>query len=165
MPTKLTAALLMLICGCSTTATISRINGVDFDAKITHSDRELLFLKTEGGPEVAIPRKEVSDIDHPGNGTAVFGGLLSAYGALNIAAGIGTCSEVGGAYCVGTFLPAAVGLPMLIWGLRTWSNSTSAAENQSTSGYTGVVPSPAPASPFDFSPPADSSRVNALRTR
>jgi hypothetical protein len=163
MPTKLTAALLALLCGCSTTATISRINGGTVEARIARSDDKSLFVKTAEGPEVAIPRADVSEIDHPGNATAVFGGFLSAYGALNIAAGIETCGEVGGAYCIGTFLPAAIGVPMLIWGLKTWGDSLSAASNHSTSGYTGVVPAPPPSSPFDFSPPGDSGRLSAIR--
>lgn len=165
MPTKLAVALLTMLCGCSTTATISRINGATVEAKIARSDSSSLFVKTAEGPEVAIPRADVSDIDHPGNGTAVFGGLLSAYGAMNIAAGLETCGELGGAYCVGTFLPAAIGIPMLIWGMTTWAGSTGAAANTSPSGHTGVVPSPPPASPFDFSPPGDSGRVSALGAR
>ncbi|MCP3138193.1 hypothetical protein [Pyxidicoccus xibeiensis] len=164
MPTKLTAALLALLCGCSTTATISRVDGSSIDAKIARSDSNSLFVKTGGGAEAVIPRAQVADIDHPGNGTAVFGGLLSAYGALNIVAGMETCGEQGGAYCVGTFLPAAIGVPMLIWGLTTWASSTSAAEGHDTPAHSGVVPSPPPSSPFDFSPPGDSRGVSALRT-
>ncbi|MFP2931948.1 hypothetical protein ACLESO_43635 [Pyxidicoccus sp. 3LG] len=150
MPTKPTVALLTLLCGCSSTARISRINGEPIEARIHRSNNETLFLRTEWGPDVALPRSEVVDIDHPGNGVAVAGGILSAYGALNIAAGLETCSELGGAYCVGTFLPAAIGVPMLIWGLTTWGNSTSAAANNSKPAYSGVVPSPPSTSPFDF---------------
>lgn len=151
MSKTLTVAFLLLLSGCSTTATIGRVDGGAYTARIVRSDQRSLFVKTSAeGQEIAIPRANVSEIDHPGNGMAVFGALLTAYGAMNIAAGAGTCSEVGGAYCVGTVLPAAVGIPILIWGMNTWTNSTHAAHGGNTAFYTGVVPSPPPASAFDF---------------
>ncbi|NMO13516.1 hypothetical protein HPC49_09780 [Pyxidicoccus fallax] len=160
MPTRLIPALLTVLCGCSTTATISLINGGRVEAKIQHGTKDALVLKTVAGVEVPVPRLEISDIDHPGNGDAVLGGLLSAYGALNIATNFETCRELRGdartPYCIGTFLPASVGVPMLIWGLTTWVSSRLAAASTSPSGYTGVVPSLPPSSPFDFSPSGDS---------
>ncbi|MFP2905780.1 hypothetical protein ACLESD_12130 [Pyxidicoccus sp. 3LFB2] len=162
MPTRLIPALLTVLCGCSTTATISLINGGQVEAEIQHGTEDELVIKTVAGVEVPVPRLEISDIDHPGNGNAVLGWLLSAYGTLNIAAGFETCRELRGAvrasYCIGTFLPAAVGVPMLIWGWTTWASSRSSAASASPSGYTGVVPSLPPSSPFDFSPSGDSPR-------
>ncbi len=168
MPKKLTAALLALLCGCSTTATISRKGGPTVEAKIQRSDREYLFVKTEDKAEAVIPRAEVADIDHPGNATAVLGGLLSAYGVLNIVSGLETCSEsegaVGVGYCTGMVLPAAVGAGMLIWGLTTWGNSLNAAGNNTSPAYTGVVPSPPSTSPFDFTPARGRGSLSALGT-
>ena len=151
MSKKPTVAFLLLLSGCSTTATISRVDGGTYTAKIVRSDQDSLFVKTSSnGSEIAIPRSNVSDIDHPGNGMAVFGALLTAYGGLNVAAGASTCGEVGGAYCVGTFLPAAVGLSTLIWGLTTWTNSTDAAQGGAAAAHTGAVPTPPSVSAFDF---------------
>ncbi len=166
MPKKITVALLAssLICGCSTTATISRTNGRDIEARIERSTPGAVVVQTEGGSEVSIPRSEITDIDHPGNAAAVVGALLSAYGGLNIASGASKCSDNGGAYCTGVFLPAAIGVPMLIWGLSTWIGSTGAT-NPNMSSSSGTVPETPHASAFDFSPATHSGRTTALRVR
>jgi hypothetical protein len=163
---KITVTLLAstLICGCSTTATISRINGKTVDAKIRRSTPGAVVVETDGGREVSISRSDISDIDHPGNVAAVLGGLVSAYGAVNIASGASGCAEGGGAYCTGVFLPAAVGVPILIWGLSTWIGSTSAA-SASSSSSSGTVPEAPPASAFDFSPVTTGGSASALPAR
>jgi len=167
MSTKITATLLasILICGCSTTATISRVNGRTVEAKIRRSTPGSVVVETDGGKEVSISRSDISDIDHPGNVAAVFGSLLSAYGAVNIAAGASNCSQGGGAYCTGVFLPAAIGVPMLIWGLSTWAGSTGAASAQSSSSSSDTVPDAPPASAFDFSPATNGGSASALPAR
>jgi hypothetical protein len=151
MPTKITVTLLasILISGCSTTASISRTNGRELEAKIQRSTPGAVVVQTNGGSEVSISRSDITDIDHPGNGAAVFGLLLSTYGAVNIAAGAPKCSQGGGAFCTGVFLPAAIGLPMLIWGLSTWLGSSNAASSPWVSGN---VPDAPHTSAFDFSP-------------
>jgi hypothetical protein len=163
---KITVMLLAstLICGCSTTATISRVNGKTIDAKIRRSTPGAVVVETNGGGEVSLSRSDISDIDHPGNVAAVLGGLLSAYGAVNIASGASGCAEGGGAYCTGVFLPAAVGVPILIWGLTTWVGSTSAASANSSSS-SGTVPEVPPSSAFDFSPATTGGSASALPAR
>jgi len=141
----ITWALLVVLCGCSRSATISRASGEQLSARIERSDQETIYVKVAGGREVHLARSEVADIDHPGNGVAVLGGLLSAYGAANIALGAGNCGEVNPAYCVGVFLPAAVGVSMLVWGLNTWFGSTDAASNYKPRRV-ATVPTPPPAS-------------------
>jgi hypothetical protein len=164
MPTKITATLLasILVCGCSTTAKISRVNGRTLEAKIKRSTPEAVVVQTDGGSEVSISRSDISDIDHPGNVVAVIGGLLSGYGALNIATGAAQCGTGGGAYCTGVFLPAAVGVSMLVWGLTTWGGSTSAASNP---GKSGTVPDAPPAAAFNFSPATNGGGASALQSR
>lgn len=166
MTKKLIAALLTLLCGCSTTATLSRTTGKPIEGRINRSDAQYLYVELEEGEEGAIPRASVNDIDHPGNATAVLGGLLGAYGVLNIAAGAETCGEsegaVGVAFCTGMVLPAAFGAGMLIWGLTTWGRSTSAAENAPVK-HTGVVPSPRPTSPFDFPAAGERGQLSSVR--
>ncbi|MFL5348715.1 MAG: hypothetical protein ACJ8AT_28295 [Hyalangium sp.] len=164
MQTKLIVTLLspILIYGCSTTATISRANGESLDAKILRSAPGAVVVQIDNGSELRIPRSEITDIDHPGNGVAVVGGLLSAYGGLNIAAGAPKCSENGGAYCTGVFLPAAIGASMLIWGLSTWISSTDAASSPPSSGSVPKVPQ---ASAFDFSLSTHGSGSSAVLAR
>jgi hypothetical protein len=166
MPKKITVALLTssLIYGCSTTATISRTNGTEIEARIEHSTPGAVVVQTEGGSELRIPRSEITDIDHPGNAAAVVGGLLSAYGALNIASGAPKCGDNGGAYCTGVFLPAAIGVPMLIWGLSTWMGSTNAA-NPSMASNSNTVPEAPTASAFNFSPGTHGDQTASLRVR
>jgi len=166
VPTKITVTLLaaILLCGCSTTATISRINGRQVEAKIQRSTPGAVVVQTDAGKEVSISRSDISDIDHPGNVAAVIGGLVSAYGALNIAVGAPRCGEGGGAYCTGVFLPAAIGVPMLIWGLSTWVGSTSAVSSPASSS-SGNVPDAPPASAFDFSPATTGGSASALQAR
>ncbi len=158
MPTKFTVVLLSLLCGCSTTATISRINGKQLEAEIQYSEGDNLVVQTSSGHKLRIPRSEVSDIDHPGNVTAVLGAVLSAYGMVNIAAGASTCDAVGGAFCVGMIAPAAIGVPMLVWGFMTWGKSTDAEKNLRPP-EPASVPSPPSTSAFDVS----SSRTRGLQ--
>jgi predicted phage tail protein len=148
MPTKLIATMLILLCGCSTTATISRANGRELEGKIVGSNPSSILVETDGDSTLRIPRAEITDIDHPGNAAAVVGGFLGAYGALNIATGVSACDEGGAAFCAGVFLPATLGVSMLIWGLTTWSNSTGAAAKPPSSTQ---VPSAPSAAAFDFS--------------
>jgi hypothetical protein len=151
-PLRLTLALLAWLCGCSTVAKISLIEGGYVEAKIQRSDQDNLFFETETGAEVPIPRSEVTEIDHPGNVVAVVGGLLSAYGATVIVEKLSTCSdqELPGAACTGALWPATVGASMLVWGLVTWVSSTRAAD-RSLSQDSGTVPLPPSPSAFDFS--------------
>ena len=154
MPKKLIATMLVLLCGCSTTATISRANGAQLEGKIIGSNSSAILVETEGNSSLNIPRSEITDIDHPGNASAVVGGFLGAYGVLNIATGASGCSEYGAAYCTGVFLPATLGVSMLIWGLTTWSNSTgnaSAGPAAVSSHSPTRVPEPPTADAFNFS--------------
>jgi hypothetical protein len=119
--------------GCGTTATISRKNGQQDEATIIRSTSTSLMVDTGAG-ERAISKDEIVDIDHPGNVHAIIGGLLLAYGILNISVGAGQCDSRGAAFCTGVFTPAAVGLGMSIWGLTVWSKSTAAAHGPVTRG-------------------------------
>ena len=84
--------LIATLFGCGNTATITRSNGPSFEARIVGSDRDRIYVE---GARAGIPREEIIDIDHPGNGAAVAGGILSAYGVLNIAVGASDCGIEG----------------------------------------------------------------------
>lgn len=119
--------LVVLVAGCGSTATISRVGGVTIDAEIVSSDARNVYV--QGSDRVtAIPREEISDIDHPGNGAATAGALLSAYGIFNIIVGAPQCDTKGAAFCVGVFTPLAVGIPLTIYGAVIWNSSVSAAQ-------------------------------------
>ena len=156
---KMTVTLLasILFCGCSTAASISRADGKPINGKILRSSSSAIIVETKTGS-----RSNISDIDHPGNGVAIIGGLLGAYGAFNITQGVPLCEENGPAFCGGVFLPAVVGGTMLIWGLSTWLGSTGAASMPSGST---TVPDAPQASAFDFSPATGSAGASAFQVR
>ncbi len=129
--------------GCGTTATITRRSEPPLEAKITRHDTRKVYVETfAGGGEVGIPRQDVVDIDHPGNVAATIGGVLSGYGVANIIVGARQCDTQGAAYCTGVFLPAALGVPLLIYGVSMWGSSVDAAGNadKSTARRVTVVP-------------------------
>lgn len=122
-------SLATIATGCGNTATISRANAPDLEGQIVSSDEHNLYVKTAGESAMTVSRDNVTDVDHPGNVAATIGGIITAYGAVNIAAGAGDCDRYGGAYCVGVFLPASIGAPILAYGLYNWMSSTDAASN------------------------------------
>jgi hypothetical protein len=135
-----TLVLLTVLCGCSTMAKVSLVDGRRLDARIRQSDRENVVVETKAGWLVPIPRSEISDIDHPGNGAAVAGLLVGAYGVLNVASGLDTCDRapVPEVSCAAVFLPLTVGVGMLLWGATTWFGSTQAAASPEPSGVVGA---------------------------
>ncbi|MDC0746716.1 hypothetical protein [Polyangium mundeleinium] len=126
----LCAPFAALVMGCSTTATISRINEPDIEGKIISADDGILMVETRAGHD-SIPLLSVTDIDHPGNVAATIGTLLTGYGVANIIVGAPDCERGGAAYCLGVFLPATIGLPLMIWGFTTWGKSQYAATPRS----------------------------------
>jgi hypothetical protein len=166
MPARLLLALGVWLCGCSTAAKISLVTGGQVEAQIQRSDQDNLFVETETGAEVPIARSEVSDIDHPGNGVAVVGGALTVYGISNIAVVASTCGQqkLPEVACVSAYIPAALGVSMLTWGLVTWFGSTGAAANSMPQGPSAVPLPPSP-SPFEFSPGAAGGWPNPRRER
>lgn len=112
--------------GCGTTATISRINAPAMEGRIVSSDQRSIYVQT-AGDTFPIARDEISDIDHPGNVAATIGAVVTGYGIANIALGAEDCDRGGAAYCTGVFLPAAIGAPIMAYGLVTWLKSVSAS--------------------------------------
>jgi hypothetical protein len=121
------AALTM---GCGTAAIISRPMEPTVEGTIVSAEDDMLQVATPAGNH-SIPLRNVTDIDHPGNVAATIGTLVTAYGVANIAIGAEDCDRGGPAYCFGVFLPAAIGLPIMIWGFTTWGKSKSASSPQS----------------------------------
>jgi hypothetical protein len=70
------------LAGCSTTATIHRVNGPAYEAKIVQSDSTSLDVLGDDGQPYRVPREQVSEIDHPGNVLATIGAALVGFAGL-----------------------------------------------------------------------------------
>jgi hypothetical protein len=66
------------LAGCSTTASISRVDGLRYEANILDSDANSLRVRDVYGRELTVSREEVADIDHPGNVSFTVGLVLIA---------------------------------------------------------------------------------------
>ena len=77
------AGLLICLSACSS-ATIYRHNAPDLEASIVGGEADYLYVETEDGRVVRIARKNVTEIDHPGNVEAVIGGILLACAAVMV---------------------------------------------------------------------------------
>lgn len=125
------AGLGLLLClGCSTTSTIARIHEGPIEGDIVGSSAESIFVARDSGYECEIKRDDISSIDYPGNVHRNVGVALGLYGALNIAVGIPKCEERTDdktAFCVGLFIPAAIGIGMIAWGVLVEHGQTAAA--------------------------------------
>jgi len=82
-----TALAMTCAAGCGATATINRVDGLHYEARIVRSDAGALYLQFDpsaGAGDVArVERASVRDIDHPGKIAMVAGGVF--LGALAVA--------------------------------------------------------------------------------
>jgi hypothetical protein len=62
---------------CSLTATIERRDGPPTEGRIDQSDRNTLHLVDGDGRTMALDRRQVADIDHPGNIALTVGAVLT----------------------------------------------------------------------------------------
>jgi hypothetical protein len=128
------AAGLLLTMGCSTTSTIARIHEGPIEGDVVGGSSDSIFVARDSGGECEIKRDDVSLIDYPGNVHRNAGLAVLAYGGLNIALGLPQCrerTEDKTAFCTGVFLPAALGLGLLAWGLVVEHGQTSAVADTS----------------------------------
>lgn len=137
----LTGVVGVLIAACGTTAEVRMKDGRVLEGVIAGADqRDLVF---ESGARV--PRADIIDIDHPGNGAAITGGSLIVYGVLNgllieeridegEAEGEETFARVTG------WSPLIVGLGLLPYGLIIWQGSRDAASGEGAPPATALVP-------------------------
>lgn len=116
--------------GCSQAAKVELKNGGAVRGKIMHNSQGRLSVHTDRGI-YELPVEQVEDIDHPGDGTMIGGGVLVIGGAGVLISTAGACDDeetaAGGVGCtasVGTLRFAAVamlltGLGIGIYGLVT----------------------------------------------
>jgi hypothetical protein len=136
---------------CSTTATVVRTDGTRLEGTIEGGGPDHITLRPKLSGNQQIPRRQIKDIDHPGNVHAIIGGVVIGYGAAVVAGNWDECREREEvAMCGGMFLPAAVGVGMLIWGLGTWLGSSKAADDTSAPR----LAEPPPLKPVPTLPPA-----------
>jgi hypothetical protein len=138
MNLKLCAVALVLLTGCGTSATITQRFG-SIDATIVGGDRENIYVETPGGLNQSIPKADIVDVDHPGNVAATIGGVVTAYGVANIAVGMPQCDREGPAFCMGVFLPAAIGVSLITYGVGTYVGSTTAMDKTPERGVGSLV--------------------------
>src|SRR5512140_2119921 len=74
-------AVLVAFTGCSTSATIGRNFGPEYEGQIVASDATSLRVRDGAGYEAVIVREDVTDIDHPGNVLFTIGAVVAGMSA------------------------------------------------------------------------------------
>ena len=130
--------------GCSKTATITRADGRPIEALVVGSTPSTIDIRIPltGGIE-RLDRDSIVDVDHPGNVHMVVGGSLASIGVLPTAFGamiVVTANDSFNRFFGSVSLAMggsilAAGLPPLIWGYNTWTDSK---------GYFGDQPATSP---------------------
>lgn len=97
--------------------------GALYEGRISGSDRGHVFIGGE-----SIDRRDIEDIDHPGNVAAILGTIVAGVGALSAA---GNCSTAARAEdptpCNSSGLWLLTGIPIAIYGMVTHSESVDRA--------------------------------------
>lgn len=130
MKQRLLCALACL-CACSS-ATLYRHNAPDLEATIVDGDRDYVYVETDDDRVVRVARKQITEIDHPGNVDAVVGGVLTFVGGSLIAAGSQSHNLGGDIAAVLGVIYAVPGAILLAEGLYRWQRSSGAAEDNGT---------------------------------
>jgi hypothetical protein len=117
-----------LCCGCGATLTLS--SGEQVHGKIEGNDRTRIRVRTDSG-ERQVCKREVRDIDHPGDIAILAGGVLAAIGGYLIytTATVDSDDQSGQiplSYGIGA---AAGGLALGIWGTSKYFGSKGAADH------------------------------------
>ncbi|HEX6767314.1 MAG TPA: hypothetical protein VF103_17570, partial [Polyangiaceae bacterium] len=124
--------LAALAAGCSTTATITRSDGMMMEGRIEGGTPDGIIVQPRLGPETEVPRSSIIDIDHPGNVHATVGGITLGFGIWYLIAVSSECQSPASsrtACYLGASAPAVTGAALLAWGLAVWSGSSSAADD------------------------------------
>jgi len=122
----------LLATACSTTATIHRNRGPAFEATVTRSEPDALYVRADDGREYRVPAGEVRDVDHPGNVLALLGGISLGAAALVAAAPTGDGvdrdqQQQGKLFAAGVY--GVLGLALFVPGLAIWLRSHDAASS------------------------------------
>ena len=145
--------VLCAFAGCSTTATISRTDGLAFEAEILSSDANSLRVHDDYGHELLVPREDVADIDHPGNVLLTIGLGLIAMSAPMLIAGLSNRnqsqqSEWSGMELVFGIPEVVTGLCLAIPGWSHYRHSKRGAEAFEDANPILPIPRPVMFSPY-----------------
>jgi hypothetical protein len=113
---------------CSTASTVYRRNDAPVTGELVSGSPRYVVVQGSSGGETRVPKSQIIDVDYPGGGAIGWGIGILAYGILNIAVGAPHCSEKGGAFCTGVFLPAAAGIGLMSWGFHVRSKAQDVVE-------------------------------------
>ena len=84
MRRTMTAIAMVLWCTSCTTATVTRTNFSQVNARIVDGDEQAIWVVPDGsGQVVRVPRQEVRAIEHPGDGWVITGVVLIGMGLLS----------------------------------------------------------------------------------
>lgn len=150
--------LFVVAASCSTTATVLTRDRRTTEASIIGGDRDVLLLRNPYGLESIVRRREVMDIDHPGNVMALLGGLVLGSAGMNLGV-LGSLCASGSSVsnCTPIFATmgtmAAAGAGMFIWGLWVWLTSKNAVADSTENPPVPMPAEPAlPAAPPPLTP-------------
>jgi hypothetical protein len=115
----------LLAGSCSSTATVERRDGPPTEGRIERSDEDGLYLSDDQGRILRLDRRQVADIDHPGNVCMTVGAVITTLFVSALAskeASGGEFVSPGRTYAIG-----GVGVAMSLWGGYWYYRSVSAA--------------------------------------
>jgi hypothetical protein len=103
------ALLVWCVSGCSNTATIHRYGAPSLESEIVASDTQTLVVQDEHGDTYEVPVLTVTEVDHPGTGWIVAGGILAGMGVLFAFA----ADEAGSDIIGGTYIGMGFGVGLI----------------------------------------------------
>jgi hypothetical protein len=157
-------AVTLTTLGCSTTATVFRVNAPPVEAEVVGGSRDAIYVVDDFGRRFPIPRNEIRDVDHPGNVHAAVGAAIFGYGILNIALGYSKCQDRQdnqAAFCIGVFTPAVLGAILMGWGFATHASSVDAVQDLSRPN---AFPPPMPLAPHRARAPVPAEHIELSET-
>jgi hypothetical protein len=119
---SIAAISVLLTTACGSSAIVTTKHGGYYEGTITGGDREFVYVQGE-----AVPRRDITDVDHPGNVAAIIGSVITGLGLL----GLPACEKnnygepVNETRCSGSGLELLTGVPIMIYGIYEYVNSTS----------------------------------------
>lgn len=127
--------------GCTHQADVVMRDHSTISGEIVRADGESVFVRDAGGEETAVARADIADIDHPGDASAIAGGVLAGLGVVGAVPSVivlATTSDGGDLSGIGVFFGAlglggslaliGAGVPMLVWGIGAHGDSADKAE-------------------------------------
>jgi hypothetical protein len=132
------AAVVSFCPACATTSDIYLTHDRMVTGQVVATDSKQIFVRREvrdggmtyvSGNEMAIPKNQITTIDHPGNVMLVVGLITTVAGVLILAGHSDGC----GAFtmeipCQASHAPFVAGVGMSLWGLGVWANSYGKSE-------------------------------------